>query len=192
MTLRLWARPIPPTQIVFPMCFACPLVATSGDASLSLPDFVFLQQVLSYSLLTWATRCPGRPFPGTHKHPYQLPLPGSASVCPCCPPQFPIPPPYLVPSRSPGQSPHKPIMELSSPSLHPFLPKSQCPASQTSWVSAEEEASHLLGAQPTRRQSGGAMGWAEGEGEKRQKQGFVCVFFLHPSQGGVSAGGDSP
>lgn len=75
---------------------------------------------------------------------------------------------------------------------HPFLPKSQCPVSQTLWVSAEEEGSHLLGAQPTRRQSGGAMGWAEGEGEKKAKQGFLVFFFLHPSQGGVSAGGGFP
>lgn len=61
---------------------------------------------------------------------------------------------------------------------HPFLPKSQCPVSQTLWVSAEEEGSHLLGAQPTRRQSGGAMGWAEGEGEKKAKQGFLVFFFF--------------
>lgn len=69
------------------------------------------------------------------------------------------------------------MSETPLTSLHPFLPKSQCPASQTSWVSAEEEASHLLGAQPTRRQSGGAMGWAEGEGEKGKNK-VLCVFFF--------------
>lgn len=63
------------------------------------------------------------------------------------------------------------------------------PASQAPQDSAEE-GSHLLGAQPTRRQSGGAMGRAEGEGRQKGRTSFF--FFLHPSQGGVSAGGGSP
>lgn len=74
---------------------------------------------------------------------------------------------------------------------HPFLPKSQCPVSQTLWVSAEEEGSHLLGAQPTRRQSGGAMGWAEGKGEKKGKTRFFGFFFFYilHREGYLQAGG---
>ena len=96
--------------------------------------------------------------------------------------------PTLAPLPTPtAQHPHEPVMKASPPPTIP--PRPQCPASQDPWGSAEE-GSHLLGAQPTRRQSGGAMGRAEGKGRQKGRTSFF--FFLHPSQGGVSAGGGSP
>ena len=91
-----------------------------------------------------------------------------------------------------AQAPHKLAMKPSPPP--PSLPKSQSPESQAPWGSAEVEGNHLLGAQPTRRQSGGAMGRAEGEGRQKGRTSFfVCFFFFTSFTGrGVCGRGFPP
>lgn len=90
-----------------------------------------------------------------------------------------------------AQTPHKLVRKALLPPRS--LPRSQRPASQAPGGSAEEEGSHLLGAQPTRRQSGGAMGRAEGEGRQKGRTSFFVFFFFTSFTGrGVCGRGFPP
>ena len=94
--------------------------------------------------------------------------------------------PTLAPLPTPtAHHPHEPVMKASPPPTIP--PRPQCPASQDPWGSAEE-GSHLLGAQPTRRQSGGAMGRAEGKGRQKGRTSFFFFFYIIHREGCLRAG----
>lgn len=82
------------------------------------------------------------------------------------------------PPHVPGQIPHKPIMKLSFPTLHPFLPRSRCPASQTPVGLCRRRGKPLTRCAADAQAVWGGHGVGRGEGRKKRQNKVLCGFFF--------------
>lgn len=112
----------------------------------------------------------------------QQTVPGFASFGPFCPPQ-----PHHHPPTPTAQPPHKPVTKASPPPTIPPRPVSSIPSPLGF---CRRRGKPLTGCAADAQAVWGGHGAGRGEGETKRQNKFF--FFLHPSQGGVSAGGGSP